>query len=534
MKSSEHVGLRRMDWRFLFPKPFDTFQHLLLLGGPAGLVERIQEVGLARQVSCEIPAGRSVDAAILLADATVHPADVTSCLRPGALLYWEVNRRDFSKLTQAPRQITHSLQSLGFNSISLYAARPNFDACQFYFPLDGANSFKWFVDTLYVAQTPLQRTMEQSLRLLMSVRNQIFSQVLPYLAVVATLDAATSKPTSFLYSPILPEQLQGVPLSTFIFTDAGNRLVMLPFRAGGSEPEVVVKVPKLASFNVKNQNEQQTLRTIRAQLSPAMCRTIPEPLGLFDHGDIVLGMESYLPGQSLLRSSGRWGVPIQRKIEDLELAARWLVQFHQETERQRQPWGESHIRMWVDDAISAYQQRFGANGAEETLFYRMRQQAELLKGAPFPLVWQHRDFNVWNIIRTRQTILVIDWEGGRLGPPLCDLIHFATHWNEVVRNLHSHQDCLLAFRQLFLAPDEIDTIAAAVHQAIEEYMAQLDLDRRFWPILLLYTWIELAIRRFDQQAAHSEIEKNARTGNRQVEYVNVFAQHADLLFSEER
>jgi aminoglycoside phosphotransferase (APT) family kinase protein len=162
----------------------------------------------------------------------------------------------------------------------------------------------------------------------------------------------------------------------------------------------------------------------------------------------------------------------------------------------------------------------------------MQQRAYLLTGVPFPLVWQHRDFNVWNIFRTDETLLVIDWEGGRLGPPLCDLLHFATHWNEVVRNLQHPRAQLRAFQQLFLAPKAFDTVSAAIHQAIQEYIANINLNRGFLPLLLVCTWIELALSRFEQQSAHNEAKSNARLGNRQLEYVSAFAQHAELLFSE--
>ena len=53
---AQRASLRRADWRFLLPNPPEgSFQHLVLLGGPAGLAKRIVEEGIARRVSCEIP-----------------------------------------------------------------------------------------------------------------------------------------------------------------------------------------------------------------------------------------------------------------------------------------------------------------------------------------------------------------------------------------------------------------------------------------------------------------------------------------------
>lgn len=532
MVTATQTPLRRIDWRFLLPRPFGPFEHMVLLGGNEGIVDRIKEVGLARRVSCELPDKRTADLIVLLTGARVDVDAAVSCLLPAGLLYWEVDRRAPAHLAQTPTRIAHRLRALGFGDVNIYAARPSFEACQFYFPMDAPHSFKWFMDTLFVAQSPLRRMVEHTVGRAVTVHRALYSQLLPYLSVVGTCEEQGGNNECFLDDSIVSDNLRSAQVSTLIFTYGDNRLAMFPFRSDGKGPEVVKKVPKLPAFNVKNLREQETLESIRAQVSSTLRCTIPRPMGLFECGDVAIGVESYVEGQSLLRSSARWGVPISKKIEDLELAADWLTLFHSETARRRGPWGADQMTTWIEEPIHTYKDRFGASEAEETLFERIRRQALSLQGAPFALVWQHRDFNIWNVFRNGETVSVIDWEGGRLGPPLCDLLHFATHWNEVVRSLQSEEDRLSAFQRLYVAPVKSDAIISAVYRAIGRYMQQLDLNHRFFPLLLSCTWIELANSRFEQQATHGEVGRNARLNNRQIAYVNVLAQEAERLFSE--
>lgn len=532
MVMAERVPLRRIDWRFLLPRPFGPFEHMVLLGGNEGIVERIKEVGLARCISHELPGDRLADLVVILSDADVDVDTAVSCIQPGGLFYWEVDRRSPFQFVQTPGRIARRLRRMGFNDVNIYAARPSFDACQFYFPMEAPHSFKWFMDTLFVAQSPLRRTLEQIVGRAMTVRRAFYSQLLPYLAVVGMYEKPNGSSEYFLTDSLLSDNLQCAQASTLIFTYGDNRLAMFPFCSDRKDPEVVKKIPKLPAFNTKNRLEQEALRSIRAQVSAALRCTIPKPMGLFQYGDVIIGAESYIEGQSLLRSSARWGMPISNKIEDLELAADWLTRFHSETVSQRGPWGDAQMTMWIEEPIRTYKERFGASIAEERLFDRMRQRAMSLQDVPFVLVWQHRDFNIWNVFRNGETIGVIDWEGGRLGPPLCDLLHFATHWNEVVRNLQSENDRLHAFRQLYVTPVQTDAIISAVYKAIRRYMQHLDLDRRFLPLLLTVAWIELANSRFEQQALHGAVERDTRVNNRQIAYVKVLAQEAERLFSE--
>jgi aminoglycoside phosphotransferase (APT) family kinase protein len=151
---------------------------------------------------------------------------------------------------------------------------------------------------------------------------------------------------------------------------------------------------------------------------------------------------------------------------------------------------------------------------------------------PLPIVLQHRDFTVWNISRFGRELAVLDWEGCRPGPALCDLLHFVTHWYETVRHAHDEAARQRCFRRLLFEPDHGAPFCEAVHHVIARYMERLDMGRRFLPLLVVYTWVELALRRSDQQRLQEETYPDPREGNRNFGFMAILAEHAEQLFAE--
>ena len=66
-----------------------------------------------------------------------------------------------------------------------------------------------------------------------------------------------------------------------------------------------------------------------------MARTIPKSLGLIHWNSLAVSIESCVPGRLLSAVTGRWGLPLRRKIDSLYLAADWLTEFHRQTQLDR-------------------------------------------------------------------------------------------------------------------------------------------------------------------------------------------------------
>jgi hypothetical protein len=102
-----------------------------------------------------------------------------------------------------------------------------------------------------------------------------------------------------------------------------------------------------------------------------------------------------------------------------------------------------------------------------------------------PVVWQHGDLNESNISYSSHMVRVFDWEKARVGLPLADLFHFATHWAYRSEGLTDESRRLRRFRELFIGRDPGDEIARLVNQAVERYTTELRIDIRFVPLLLV-------------------------------------------------
>ena len=530
--------LRRLDWRFVLPAPADgaPFAHLALLGAADGLeaLARLAvEAGVASRASAGLP-GAGLPTAPVDAVAALEGADPLAAadrLAPGGVLWWEVRRRSPADLlTHSPERLAARLATAGLRLAGLYAVLPGFGASKAFLPLDVRGALRWYVDHLLPSPTAARRLVEGALRAGLGLDARRLARVAPHLGVVAV--RGDERPASALGHADLPAALRAPGVRPLVFADAGNRVALLPFAADGVHPLAVLKVPKRASVNDRTEHEQAALHTIRAGLPAPLAAAIPAPLGIHRWGAVSVAHENWLPGRALLRSSGGWGTSDAERVADLRGAAAWLAEFHAAAVLERGTWDDAAVARWVEEPAARYEARFGVTAEEAGLFARLRERAREARGVPFALVWQHRDYNVWNVVRDGARVGVIDWEGARPGPPLCDLLHFAVHWHEAGRHLRDETSQRAGLRALFLEPPaHRNPLARAAHEALAAYMTRVGLDARLLPVLLCYTWVELALRRADQQTDMGERPADPRAGNRNFAFIDVLAAGADRLFA---
>src|SRR5262249_47915795 len=146
--------LRDADWRFLLPNPTEgVFEHLVLLGGSASLVEQVVGMGLALRVSREIPRADSADALVVLSGARVSLDKAIGCLALGGSLYCEVDRRSLRSFARSPSRLQRLLQREGLSLTGIYWVRPSFAKPEIYLPLDVDGAISWHLKTLFIAST---------------------------------------------------------------------------------------------------------------------------------------------------------------------------------------------------------------------------------------------------------------------------------------------------------------------------------------------------------------------------------------------
>jgi len=529
-------SLRWTDWRFLLPSPVGgSFEHLVVVGGPAGLAERVVEAGWARRVSCAIPKGRSADAVVILRDAGVTLGDAVHSLRAGGALYYEVDRRVAASRSVSPRAMQRALLRAGMCPTGSYWAAPNFDDRLMYLPLGAPEVFRWYLASKFVASTPERRLLEPGLRLLARFRSDAVDLFARQFAVTGVVPSGARPLPSLLGHPVLPPELRHSPLRPLVLTPGGdelNRVILLPFLPGASRPALVLKLSRLPERNLHTENEQRVLVAVRALLDEAMRRTVPRPIGVFEWNGLAVSAESAVPGRLLLSSTGRWGAPLRWKIDDLQTAVSWLIEFHRQAQVRRSPWGETELSRWVEKPLAAYGKAFGVTPNETALFAAVRDRARSLVGASLPIVWEHYALQDQNMSRDRSDIYVVDWEGGGEGMPLFDLFYYAMDWANTVIRLRDEGGRHRCFRALFCEPDPADPHALAIQRAVSRYAVALDIDGRFVPLLLVLMWIVRSLSRSDRQAALGAVG-GGRSRNQGIAYVSLLAAHRDQIFARQ-
>jgi hypothetical protein len=421
--------LRRLDWHLLLP---GGFEHLILLGGTQEVAKRLVNAGVARRVS-ESP-GEPADAVAVLRGAGVSPNEAARCLAPGGWLYWESDeRRSLRSPFAVPGRAVDRLRACGLSVAGVWAVWPGFERHEAYVPVEDMG---WFARAGYPGRTFKERMTGAAL---CWTRNGAL--ITRFFAIVARAGAVADTD-----GPVL-------------LTHGAERVVLLR--------DDVRKIPRLPAFNAKTVREQEVLSQVRGLLDLETARALPKPLGTVRYGDRIASVESLAPGRPLVLSCMDWGVPLRRKIRDLQLAVDWLTRFHLQTLIGREPWdGRETV-----ESFAAFRDRFGVSPKEKALFDFALGLSRELAGVPLPIVWRHRDFTPWNLLVDRGHLTVLDWEGAQPGPALCDLLHFVSHWHE-------------------LAPEG----ATEAGRQVIRYCERLGIEPRFIPLLRVYTRVEIALR----------------------------------------
>ena len=522
--------LHQADWRFVLPPPPPGgYRHLALFGGPEGLAECLAETGLAERVTRGPTAAGAADLVVVLANAPIALADALPCLGAVGHFYCEVGTAPATPAGFGRTELARALETGGFGGVRPYIVLPDFQDWEVLVPAAAPGALRWYLDTLATTWTEEDEVRLARLRAAGGEDQEPVLDAAACIAVVAVRGELPAAAAGLLGPSGLPLRLRWSTLHPVVFADRGNRVTVMPFRRWGTAPVAVLKVPKLPAFNARTQNEQRTLLEIRARVNRSLRRAMAKPLGMFRHGQITVSMERYAPGRSMLASCGSRG-PVEHKLDDLRVALAWLGDFHALAPVAQRSWGAEERRRWVEQPLVAYERAFGLTHGEARLFAAARHYAGGVEGASFVLVWQHRDYNVWNLFRRPDRLTVIDWEGGMAGPALCDALHFITHWNEVVRVLAEPSIRWRGFAELFRAEPEPDSIARAARRALVRYLARVRLDPALVPLLLTYLWVELAIRRALQRRDAEAADADPRAGNKAIGYVGVLADEAEDLF----
>jgi aminoglycoside phosphotransferase (APT) family kinase protein len=215
---------------------------------------------------------------------------------------------------------------------------------------------------------------------------------------------------------------------------------------------------------------------------------------------------------------------LSRKIEELEGATTWLVEFQRATSTGSITWDAEAARQHLEEPVTAYIECFGATPAEEALWEELRGLSAHCYSRTLPIVWQHRDFHAWNIFGGPGGVEVIDWEGAKQGLPLTDLSYFGLWWYLVVSRKEAEYSKVAGFVKLFTATVDRDKTVRAVRSQWRRYMRAVGVDREFAPMLHALAWVGHALDEAARHRANGEQLPEPRAQNIYCRYIEQLAQ----------
>ena len=189
---------------------------------------------------------------------------------------------------------------------------------------------------------------------------------------------------------------------------AQSKLVCLLWADGGSQPDFVVKFARYSIYNGRLEDEYRALQTMQ-RLAPG--GPVPTPLLAFHLNDLLVTVETALPGRLLrlyLREHPRRHRQTLRGFEPLVL---WLMELHRRSAR---PATDAEMRAFILEPLEAAVEELGDFSTQEvSSIGRLYSLAkELLIRRPLPIVFNHNDLTATNLLVGEDGALsgIIDWE----------------------------------------------------------------------------------------------------------------------------
>jgi hypothetical protein len=274
---------------------------------------------------------------------------------------------------------------------------------------------------------------------------------------------------------------------------ASRKALLFLFAGGAAEPRYVVKLTREPALNHRLENEWRGLVALRdAGIGDEA--TVPRP-----------AFSGHPAGLAVVAQTAIAGVPLR----DLT------------TGRADCP---SALRAvgWLEDLAAATADTTAATaadagGALRRLHERFAEiyplppaQAELLAAqveavagsrSPFPVVLQHGDPGVWNLLVTADgRPAFLDWEATETrGMPLWDLLYYLRSFSVLVGRRQGTRDALAAFAAQYLEGGPLGAVMAG---AVERACARTGLEPGLALPLLLTCWMHRALKEATRLPQH--------------------------------
>jgi aminoglycoside phosphotransferase (APT) family kinase protein len=499
-----------------------------LLGAEQELPRLAVQLGLAGSAMNTTDDAQPAEVVALLHGATESLERAAGTLAPGGYLYWEVDRMSLTSAALTPDRARRRLRAAGLTPLAVYWVGPGWSRASRFLPIGPREPLAWYLGTMNASSGPLSWVLRRILRMIVRYV-PIPALLVPRFAVVAASEPIAFDPApAALADPAVPASIRSSPVPPILIAggeEAWSRITLLAFEPGATAPSVVVKVVRHAEFDMATRHEHEFLLDLRSRVDQVTRSTVPEPIALLQVGPRPAVVQDAARGSSALARMRRWPRRGHARWRDLELTTDWLISMHSQTTRSREMPGSAAWEAHVDERLGRFSDRFGPRSPVIGLFGRIRRHTTDL-AADLPIVLNHMDLGPWNVLIEGDRVRVIDWEVARDGPALTDLLYASLHWSLAAHGLATEPARRRHLQRLF-GSARSDPASAPIHDMVRRYCRALGVDPRLIPALVVLTFVDQALDRYDRLQLVSTPDKDPWTHNRYVGYVEEIAAFED-------
>jgi hypothetical protein len=265
---------------------------------------------------------------------------------------------------------------------------------------------------------------------------------------------------------------------------ASRKALLFLFRDEEPQPEFVVKLTRDPAHNPRLENEWRALGWLRdAGLDhPGV---VPRPAFFGHHAGLAVLGESAVAGARFREhTTARADCAMARR------AAEWLVELAAATAKRPAD------NRAAGAALRAVLARFdGLYRLTDAHRRRLQGHVDAIEAAasPMPLVMQHGDPGVWNLLVSDDgRPAFLDWEAAeRAGMPLWDLFYFMRSFAVTVSRAAGVRSSMAGVRRQLFEDRPVNQMLVAL---VERHCEQLGLDRRLVEALFVTCWMHRALK----------------------------------------
>jgi aminoglycoside phosphotransferase len=418
-------------------------------------------------------------------------AEIQRVLTPAGLLYCEPHGLGDPAAGRAagPKLLD------GFGVPQLFWITPRVGEMQTAVPLHDAETTRYFYrHSLYSPSLRLRplRRAEQFLR-----KRKLFSGLMQRtgMLVGGTAAGLDERPPQYLRTLA---QRAGIDLDQHRWGLSARsrfnsrKVLFFLFAPSSDEPEYIVKLTRDAAYNARLENECHALRLLHDRGLSAH-GALPEVVFFGHHSDLAIVGETAINGaQFRARTKATADCPYARSAID------WLIDLGAAT---ADPTAATppHVAERLELLFNRFAQHYQLAPADRDF---LTEQIALIAGSPaiLPLVFQHGDSGVWNVmVRDDGVSVFLDWEAAEpQGMPLWDLFYFIRSFAMSVARTAGKQDSLSVFRQQFITDAPLSPLLI---EATKRYCTRSGVPTQLVAPLFYTCWMHRALKEVTRLSA---------------------------------